>query len=158
MLDCEKPNKGEQLVKLFLEKEGYFVIDVSKDLHYWSQDIDFIAIKGDNAIKVEVKYDSWIHRTNNLFIELMADVDSNKCGWIDYCKADYLFYVDAVDNNCYIITLDDVKDYLSKYPYKVKYCVDRDYEGYITKRSEGALINIELMKTLYDIQNIYLGD
>lgn len=65
----------------------------------------------------------------------MADVDSNKCGWIDYCKADYLFYVDAVDNTCYIIILDDIRDYLVKYPYKVKYCVDRDYFGEVIKRS-----------------------
>ena len=156
MLDCEKPNKGEQLVKQFLNKEGYFVIDVSKDQHYWSQDIDFIAIKGDNAIKVEVKYDSWIHRTNNFFIELMADVDSNKCGWIDYCKADYLFYVDAIDNICYIITLDDIRDYLAKYPYKVKYCVDRDYFGEVIKRSQGALINVNCINTLYNIKIISL--
>ncbi len=152
MLDCEKPNKGEQLVKLFLEKEGYFVIDVSKDQHYWSQDIDFIAIKGDNTIKVEVKYDSWIHKTNNLFIELMSDVDRNKSGWIDYCKADYLFYVDAVDNTCYVISLDDVRVYLKHYPYKVKECIDRNKSGYIIKRSQGALINIDDIRIICKVK------
>ena len=91
MLDCEKPNKGEQLVKQYLENSGYCVMDVSKDNHYWIQDIDFIAIKGHETSKIEVKFDGWIHTTRNIFVELLSDIDANKAGWIDYCKADYFF-------------------------------------------------------------------
>lgn len=150
MLDCEKPNKGEQLVKEHLEQEGYCVVDVSKDQHYWSQDIDFIAIKGTETIKIEVKYDSWIHATRNLFIELLTDVERNKCGWIDYCKADYLYYVDAIDSTCYVIALDDVRDYLRNYPYKIKNHQEKN------KRSQGALVNVDLMSELYDVERFKL--
>lgn len=150
MLDCEKPNRGEQLVKEYLEQEGYCVVDVSKDQHYWSQDIDFIAIKGTETIKIEVKYDSWIHVTRNLFIELLTDIDRNKCGWIDYCKADYLYYVDAIDTTCYVIALDDVRDYLRKYPYKIKNHQEKN------KRSQGALVNVDLMSELYNIEKFKL--
>lgn len=152
MLDCEKPNKGEQLVKHYLEKEGYCVIDVSKNSHYWSQDIDFIVIKGLATISIEVKYDSWIHSTRNLFIELLSDVHQNKCGWIDYCKADYLYYVDSVDSTCYVISLKDVRDYLANYPYKIKYHNEK------RKVSQGALLNIDVMSLLYEVKSIKLTD
>ena len=150
MLDCQKPNKGEQLVKEYLEQHGYSVIDVSKDQHYWSQDIDFIAIKGTETIKIEVKYDTWIHSSRNLFIELLADVDRNKCGWIDYCKADYLYYVDAVDNSCYVIALEDVREYLKIYPYQIKNHIEKN------KFSQGALVNIDFMSKIYDVGKLNL--
>lgn len=157
MLDCMKPNKGEQLVKHYLESQGYAVIDVSKNKEYWIQDIDFLAIRGQQTIKIEVKYDSWIHKTRNLFIELMSDIDANKGGWIDFCKADYIYYVDAVGQVCYVIALDAIKDYLKRYSYQVKECVDRDSQGRIYKRSTGALINVDKMKELYNMKIIDFG-
>ena len=86
----------------------------------------------------------------NLFIELLTDVERNKCGWIDYCKADYLYYVDAIDSTCYVIALDDVRDYLRNYPYKIKNHQEKN------KRSQGALVNVDLMSELYDIERFKL--
>lgn len=35
MLDCEKYNPGEAMVKAYLESTGRTVIDVSKNSEYW---------------------------------------------------------------------------------------------------------------------------
>lgn len=46
MLDCEKYNPGEELVKKYLAATGRTVIDVSKNSDYWTQGIDLITIRG----------------------------------------------------------------------------------------------------------------
>ena len=157
-LDCNKPNKGEQLIKNYLEHQGYNVIDVSKCQEYWTQDIDFIAIKGQDTTKIEVKYDGVIHRTRNLFIELLSDVDNNKSGWIDFCKADYLYYIDAVNNICYVIALDDVRHYLKTNRYSVKECRDYNDKGLEYKRSQGALVNIDDFSKIFQVEKIDLDN
>ena len=158
MLDCNRTNIGEILVYNHLTSNGYNVLDVSKDQQYWTQDIDFIAFKGGRTIKIEVKYDSWINSTRNMFIELLSDVDKNKCGWIDYCKADYLYYVDANSKVCYIVSVDDVRDYLSKYDFRTKDCIDRNSRGTIYKTSRGALVNIDYFSSLYRVDQLQLGE
>ena len=96
MLDCEKYNPGEAMVKAYLESTGRTVIDVSKNSEYWLQDIDFIAIRGERTDKIEVKYDRNMCRYNSLFVELKSNIEKNIPGWIDTTKADFIFYVDAV--------------------------------------------------------------
>lgn len=156
ILNCNMPNKGEWLVKEYLERNGYDVIDVSKNKEYWVQDVDFIAVKGEKQTKIEVKYDGWIYKTRNMFIELLTDIDKNKCGWIDYCKADVLFYVDAITHICYVVKLKDIRDYINKYSYQTKISVDTTASGQIYKCSKGALINIDMMSIMYDVEIISL--
>lgn len=96
MLDCEKYNPGEAMVKAYLESTGRTVIDVSKNSEYWLQDIDFIAIRGERTDKIEVKYDRNMCRYNSMFVELKSNIEKNIPGWIDTTKADFIFYVDAV--------------------------------------------------------------
>lgn len=96
MLDCEKYNPGEAMVKAYLESTGRTVIDVSKNSEYWLQDIDFIAIRGERTDKIEVKYDRNMCRYNSMFVELKSNIENNIPGWIDTTKADFIFYVDAV--------------------------------------------------------------
>ena len=149
-------NKGEKLVYDYLNDKGYQVIDVSRDQDYWTQDIDFIAMKGDRTIKIEVKYDSWINRTNNMFIELISNVDNNQSGWIDYCKADIIFYVDAVANIAYVVKVSDIRDYLQKKEYQIKTAYDYDSDGVVKKCSKGALVDIGEYSLNYYIKAVDL--
>lgn len=152
MLDCNKPNIGEQIVKDYLESLGYTVNDVSKDPQYWSRDIDIIAIRGNEETKIEVKFDRRIHETHNLYIEIFSDVDNNKGGWFDSCEADELYYIDAVEGTCYIIPLEDLKDYINTHNCIVGECDDK------YKRSRGILVNAGVMAVLYNLKIIDLGD
>lgn len=86
-----------------------------------------------------------------MFIELFSNVDKKKCGWIDYCKADYLYYVDAVSKICYIVGVDDVRDFLNKYDYNTRDCVDRNSRGTVYKTSRGALVNIDYFSSIYPV-------
>jgi hypothetical protein len=54
-----------------MENGGYTVEDVSGNSEYWDKDIDFIITSPyTGAIKTfEVKFDSRINKTGNLFLE-----------------------------------------------------------------------------------------
>ena len=104
MLDCEKFNPGEWMVKQYLQDTGRTVIDVSKNGDYWSQGIDLIALRGQRTEKIEVKYCFNIHRYHSFFIELIANKEKGEPGWIDYTKSDFIFYVDAISGDCILYT------------------------------------------------------
>ena len=150
-------NEGEYLVQQYLLDKGYQVIDVSRDQDYWTQDIDFIAIKGEKTIRIEVKYDSWINKTNNMFVELISNVNNNTSGWIDYCKADIIFYVDAVANVAYIVKVSDIKEYLQSKDYQIKIAYDYDKNGVVKKCSKGALVDIGEYSRSYYIKAVDLS-
>ena len=137
LLDCEKYNLGEAAVKPYLEDQGYTVVDVSKDSAYWVQDVDFIAIKGNDAAKIEVKYDNYINHFQSFFVELLADEQHNRAGWLDTTKADLIYYVDAKSLDCFIMRPDDLREYVAGNDYKVKRCYK---DGY--KVSVGAIVPI----------------
>ena len=151
MLDCEKYNPGEAMVKAYLESTGRTVIDVSKNSEYWLQDIDFIAIRGERTDKIEVKYDRNMCRYNSLFVELKSNFEKNIPGWIDTTKADFIFYVDAVSAQCYIVRPMDLKSYIARNAHQVKYC---HKDGY--KTSSGAIVPLSLFSEQYDIKVVDL--
>ena len=86
--------EGEYLASRYLQAQGYAVEDVSLTPKYWKKDVDLIARKDNHELKIEVKWDSRIHHTGNMFIETETDVDLNKAGWFKFCEADYIFYGD----------------------------------------------------------------
>ena len=152
-LDCNKFNIGEAVVKRYLTEDcGETVIDVSKNKDYWVQDVDFISIKGNKSNKIEVKYDRYVYYTQNFFIELMSNIEKNQVGWIDYTKADYIFYVDAISFMCYVMKPGDLRNWLQQNEYQVKYCYK---DGY--KSSCGAIVPIEDYKAQYPIRVIDLS-
>ena len=151
MRDCDKFNPGEAIVKQYLEDTGRTVIDVSKNSDYWTQGIDFLALKGEKVEKIEVKYCFNINRYHSFFIELLANKEKNQPGWIDYTKSDFIFYVDAISKECHIIHPFEIRDYLAKHDYQTKECFK---DGY--KISVGAIVPLKEFSQEYYIKTISL--
>lgn len=66
-----------------MENRNYNVVDVSDNPDYWYKDIDFIITSptsGDTKT-FEVKWDSRINRTGNLYIELSNIHSKEGKGW-----------------------------------------------------------------------------
>lgn len=72
---------GELSAYNYLQGKGYKVIDATQEPEYWAQDIDLIAQKDGKEITIEVKWDSIIAKTGNLFVETLTDIDKGKQGW-----------------------------------------------------------------------------
>ena len=105
--------QGEQLFKQKMMDCGYEVTDVSNNPDYWALDVDFlIKSPTTGAIKsFEVKFDSRINNTGNLYLEL-TNIHSkqwNGGGWFKHCEADFLAYGDAQAQVFYIIPLAELR-------------------------------------------------
>ena len=129
--------QGEQLFARIMAAKGYSVIDVSNEPLYQIQDIDFIVTSSaTGAIKTfEVKWDSCINRTGNLYLEL-TNINSkqwNGEGWFLHCNADYLAYGDAVSGQFYIIPVNELRIAADKVKYRQGQC------GY---ESTGQLVSL----------------
>ena len=61
--------RGENAVYNYLIQEGYQVEDVSENPEFWQLDIDFLITKDGCSKSIEVKNDTALGRTGNLYIE-----------------------------------------------------------------------------------------
>jgi hypothetical protein len=103
-----------------MKNRNYIVKDVSGNPDYWSKDIDFIITSSTTGLTktFEVKYDSRIHKTGNLYLEL-SNIHSkqwNGEGWWKHCEADYIAYGDSVRRKFYIIPLLELKERVEQSP------------------------------------------
>lgn len=116
--------QGENLFKQIMESRKYKVVDVSDSPEYWEQDIDFIITSPTTgAIKTfEIKYDSRIHSTGNLYLELNNVHSKGGIGWFNFCQADYLAYGDAANKVFYIVPLLELKERVKQLPYRQAAC------------------------------------
>lgn len=135
---------GELLFKERMERKGYKVEDVSKDSAYWNRDIDFIITSPTTgAVKsFEVKFDSRIHKTNNLYLEVANAHSQSGLGYFSFCEADYLVYGDSVNNRFYIFSLLELKERVKKLPKRYAECKGD---------SIGLLVDLDSVKDLYSI-------
>lgn len=115
---------GEQLFSRIMQERSYVVQDVSNNPSYWSKDIDFIVTSPvTNLTKsFEIKWDSRINSTGNLYLELTNVNSKQGRGWFEFCEADYLAYGDACAQVFYIISLADLKARVSKLPTRSARC------------------------------------
>lgn len=105
--------KAESKVAYILEQNGFSVTDVSDDKDYQKQDIDFIIEKDGQEWTFEVKSDSKIASTGNIYFEKGFDrVSGYRQGWLGYCEADWIGYYCATNDTVYIIRFDGYQDYL----------------------------------------------
>ena len=140
---------GEYELKRYLrEQENKVIEDVTDIPSYWSKDIDLINYS-DN-ISIEVKWDAVMKSSQNLFIELCSDVESNKQGWFNFCLADLLYYGDAVQKIFYIFKFEELKAHIEahKDEYKIGRAADYNKQG-IKKWSSGYLVPISTLQGLY---------
>ena len=136
--------QGEQLFQQKMQNKGYTVEDVSNNPDYWYKDIDFIATSPTTgAVKsFEVKWDSRINKSGNLYLELTNIHSKGGNGWFDFCQADYLAYGDAANGIFYIIPLLELKEKVKHMPKQIAQCGND---------SIGQLVSL---KTISDITQI----
>ena len=111
----EPVNAGEYEVKKFLRGRGIQVEDVSDNPHYWAKDIDLIAtnpLTGASAA-IEVKLDARINDTGNFFVEFENPRSKNSNGWLHFCEADFLYYIDSNSFLTYIIKIDELRHFIA---------------------------------------------
>jgi len=94
-----------------MESRNYKVKDVSNNSDYWYRDIDFIITSptSGETKSFEVKWDSKINKTGNLYLELTNIYSKGGQGWYTFCEADYIAYGDAAARVFYIIPLLELK-------------------------------------------------
>lgn len=115
---------GEMLFKQKMLDCGYKVEDVSNNSDYWSKDIDFIITSPTTgAVKTfEVKWDSRINKTGNLYLELSNVHSKGGKGWFNFCQADFLAYGDAQAKIFYVIDMQKLRDKAAKLPSRMTSC------------------------------------
>lgn len=116
--------QGENLFKQIMESRSYKVVDVSDSPEFWDKDIDFIITSSTSgATKTfEIKWDSRINKTGNLYLELNNIHSKGGKGWFNFCQADYLAYGDAAAKVFYIIPLLELRERVKKLPYRQATC------------------------------------
>lgn len=106
--------EGEQLFARMMRERDYTVQDVSNNSDFWPKDIDFIITSPTTGEKktFEVKWDSNIHYTHNLFLEIENPRSKQWSGegWWKHCEADYLVYGDAVSHLFYIFPMKELRE------------------------------------------------
>lgn len=131
---------GELVFARKMREFGFGVEDVSGNPAYFDKDIDFIVTSPSGASRTfEVKWDSRINQTNNLYLELTNTHSKDGAGWFCFCQADFLAYGDAITKTFYIIPLDELRAKTERPPQRYGNC---------GQDSIGLLINLK------DIQDI----
>lgn len=134
---------GEQLFAKLMEQKGYIVESVTDEPIYWEQDIDFILTNTKTDVKTtfEVKWDSVISSTNNIFFETESNFYGGVKGWGYTSKAQYLAYGDSHNKAFLVISFNDIRDFEAETKPYHKTLADHFNHGMIVRR--GALIDID---------------
>ena len=85
---------------------------------------------------IEVKYDSVIRRSGNIFVEIKRDIDKDLNGWMNIIQAELMFYVCAHSHQCYVFKVADLREYLKNNRCPSAMALDEDGEKY----SQGLLV------------------
>ena len=135
--------QGERLFSEAMQARGYDVVDVSGNPEYWYKDIDFIITSptSGQTKTFEVKWDTRINRTGNLYLERTSSFTKQPGiegqGWFEWCEADYLAYGDAVSGQFYIIPMNKLRWYADNLPYRSAQC-GQDSTGQLVSLSDIA--------------------
>lgn len=116
--------QGELLFSRRMRDAGYIVNDVSSDPEYWEKDIDFFCINPSTeaARAFEVKWDTRIHQTGNLYLELSNVHSKGGKGWFSFTQADFLAYGDAASKVFYIIPMAELRERVKQLPDRQTNC------------------------------------
>lgn len=123
--------EGEQL--FYNKLRNYFKVkDVSGDSAYWDKDIDFIVTNPatNQARTFEVKNDTRIAYTGNLYLELTNVHSKDGLGWFKFSQADFLAYCDAHNKVIYIMSMEELRAKIKEVPRRIAYC-GTDSSGYL---------------------------
>lgn len=127
---------GEQLFQQKMEAKGYTIQNVSADPQYYYKG-DFLVTSPTSGLTkiIEVKFDSKINRTGNLYLEFV-NKNSDQCiGWFERCQADYLAYGNAKTNTFFVVPMQELRERVKRLPQRVAFCGD-DSAGYLVHISQ----------------------
>ena len=115
---------GEQLFQQIMQQQGYTVQNVSDNSDYWYRDIDFLVTSPTSGLtkSFEVKWDSKIRTTGNLYLELSNVHSKGGNGWFKFCEADYIAYGDAKQRLFYVIPLSQLRERVAQLPRRIAQC------------------------------------
>lgn len=139
--------QGEELFRQYMEQQGYAVEDVSDNPAYWSKDIDMLITSPTTGVTkaFEVKWDTKIHKTANLFLEIVSKYSAGMHGWYEFCEADFLIYGDAVNKIFYVFDMEVLRAEVDKMPKELANC---------GSDSIGYLVPLRRLKELYGVIKI----
>ena len=116
-------NLGEQVFSFKMKEAGYTIQNVCGDPAYWDKDIDFlVASPSGNTRTFEVKYDTRLNQTGNLYLELSNIHSKGGVGWYRFCQADYLAYGDASSRTFYIFPMRELRERVQQLPERMTNC------------------------------------
>lgn len=152
--DLQTGKKGETAAAAALAERGWRTTDLSDSPQYQKQDIDFRAEKNNITLTVEVKTDSVISRTGNMFIETRQNEKDGYpakagLGWYHYCKADIIFYIDSTNKRMYCFYLNSLRKYIDTHSCPTA----AHYDSY--KQVVGILVNINSFFSWLEEQKSY---
>ena len=123
---------GEQLFKSLMEQRGHKVEDLTAQKAYQIKDIDFkITSPAGKVATFEVKYDSRIHSTGNLFVEYFSAHNYGGLGWYEFCEADFIAYGDAHAETFYCFLLEDLRQLISSHKFNTATTDKGKVAGYL---------------------------
>ena len=131
--------RGEKLVKDAIAARGHKVEDLSDIQEYQDLDIDMrLTDKKGVSITMEVKNDIKSNYTGNVFIETYNrnNIKRGGDGWIQYCEADYLCFVQEDKREAHIVRRDEL----------IKHCWNNDYRQSNSDFSRGYLVPVSKLK------------
>lgn len=136
--------QGELLFQQRMIENGYDMQDVSGNPDYWYRDIDFIATSPHTGLTktIEVKWDTRIERTGNLYLELENIHSKDGIGWFEFIEADFLAYGNAASRTFYVIPLLELKERVKQLPKRIARC---------GADSVGLLVSLKDIKDLIKI-------
>ena len=124
--------QGEQRFKQLMEKRGHIVEDLTAEKEFQIVDIDFRITSPSGITKFfEVKYDSKINSTGNLFVEFFNAHNYGGLGWYEFCKADFIAYGDAHTNTFYCFLLEDLRQLINVHKFNVATADNENIAGYL---------------------------
>ena len=91
--------RGENIVADYFRSKGYEVKDISKDI---SKGADLEITTENRKLKIEVKYDSLIHKTGNIVAECVR-LNDGWNGWTLTTHADYIVWISQETGQFYVL-------------------------------------------------------
>lgn len=107
-----------------MENRNYKVEDTTNNPDYYDKDIDFIVTSSTSGLTktFEVKWDTRISNTGNLYLEIENINSKGGKGFFEFCEADYLAYGDANNRKFYIIPLLELRERVKQLPQRLGRC------------------------------------
>ena len=135
---------GERAVYKFLMQQGYKIEDVTLQPQYWEKDIDYIVTNPQSGAQaaIEVKCDSRMARTGNFFIETKNPRSQGGKGWLYFCQADFIYYLDSINEILYIFKTYQLKEFIKQNQAYLKTRETNDgAQGYALKVEAAPIYN-----------------